>query len=83
MASAPLSNNSSGAVSIPLAMALMTAVLPYDKLASIVNASILTNQTEVLGLLSAMSYAFYVLAFINTLGAIASIFREPKHQSDA
>jgi EmrB/QacA subfamily drug resistance transporter len=70
----------SNAVSIPLAIALMTTVLPYDKLASIVNVSILTNQEEVWGLLSAMSYAFYALACINAIGAIASIFRESKRQ---
>jgi EmrB/QacA subfamily drug resistance transporter len=67
--------SSANAVGIPLAMALMTSVLPYDKLASIVNADILSNKMEVLGLLHAMSYAFYALAFINLLGAIASTFR--------
>ena len=72
--------NSTMAISIPLAMTLMTTVLPYDKLASIVNASTLANQEGVSGLLPAMSYAFYVLAFINLLGAIASIFREPEQK---
>jgi hypothetical protein len=72
--------NSTYAISIPLAMTLMTTVLPYDKLASIVNASILANQEEVIGLLPAMSYAFYVLAFINLLGVIASIFGVPEQE---
>ena len=75
--------NSSIATSIPLAMALMTVVMPYDKLASIVNVSTLGNQPETLGLLSAINYAFYALAIINALGAIASTFRESKHKTES
>jgi hypothetical protein len=58
-------------------------VMPYDKLASIVNVSTSANQQETLGLLSAISYAFYALAIINALGAIASIFRESKHKAES
>lgn len=72
--------NSSLAASIPLAMALMTLMMPYDKLASIVNASILTDQHEAIGLLSAMSYAFYALALINVLGVVASVSRGSRHK---
>jgi EmrB/QacA subfamily drug resistance transporter len=68
--------NTSIVTGIPLAMTLMTAVLPYDKLASIVNVSTLSNQREALGLLSAITLAFYALAFINSLGIIASIFEK-------
>lgn len=67
--------NTSITVSIPLVMTLMTLVLPYDQLASIVSASMLTNREEVLRLLSALSYAFYALAFINLVGVFASMFR--------
>jgi EmrB/QacA subfamily drug resistance transporter len=72
--------NSSSAISIPLAMVLMSAVLPYDQLASIVSASVLANEGEILATLSAISHAFYALAFINALGAVASVFRESKHE---
>jgi EmrB/QacA subfamily drug resistance transporter len=73
--------NSSIVMSIPLAMALMTAALPYDKLANIVNVNLLTDAVEMQGLLAAMTCAFYGLAFINALGAFASIFRETKQKS--
>jgi GH18 family chitinase len=72
--------NTSLAMSIPLAMALMTAALPYDKLANIVNINLLTDAVEMRGLLAAMTYAFYGLAFINALGAFTSIFRESKQK---
>jgi hypothetical protein len=59
-------------------MALMTTVLPYTKLATIVNASLLTNIEDVQGLISAMSQSFYILAFLNGLAVVASLFREPR-----
>lgn len=65
------------AISIPLAMTLMTAVLPYNKIADIILASTL-HKEEVLEILPPMSFAFYGLALINALGVIASIFREPR-----
>lgn len=67
-------------MSIPLAMALMTTALPYEKLAYIVNVNTLTDAVDMHGLLSAMRYAFYGLAFINAIGAFASIFRETKQK---
>jgi MFS family permease len=72
--------NTSIALSIPLAMALMTAVLPYDELANIVNVNLLTDAVQMRGLLAAMMYAFYGLAFINALGTFASVFRESKQE---
>jgi EmrB/QacA subfamily drug resistance transporter len=68
--------NTSIAIGIPLAMALMTVVLSYDKLAFIVNVNTLGNREDTLGLLNAVTHAFYALAFINALGAIASAFSE-------
>jgi EmrB/QacA subfamily drug resistance transporter len=73
--------NSSIVMSIPLAMALMTTALPYGKLAYIVNVNTLTDTVETQGLLSAITYAFYGLAFINALGAFASTFNESKQKS--
>ena len=49
--------NTSGAVSIPLALSLMTAVIPYDRLAVVVGASTLGNPQEALQLLDAIRYA--------------------------
>lgn len=73
--------NSSIALSIPLAMALMTMALPYEKLAYIVKINTLTDAVETQGLLSAMTYTFYGLAVINAIGAFASTFRESKYKS--
>lgn len=70
--------NTSSVISIPLALVLMTAVMPYDKLAVVVSATTLGSQQEVLELLDALRYAFYAFAIINLLGVIASVLRGPR-----
>ena len=70
--------NTSGVISIPLALALMTAVMPYDKLSVVVSATTLGSQFEVLQLLDAIRYAFYAFAMINGLGVIVSFLRGPR-----
>ena len=70
--------NTSSVVSIPLALTLMTAVMPYDRLAIVVSASTLGNSQEVLQLLGAIKYAFYAFAAINGLAVIVSALRGPK-----
>lgn len=74
--------NSSMVVSIPLALSLMTAVMPYDRLAVVVSASTLGNSEEVLQLLGAIRYAFYAFAAINALGVIVSFLRGPRRSSE-
>lgn len=70
--------NTSSVVSIPLALTLMTVVMPYDRLAVVVSASTLGNSQEVLQLLGAIKYAFYAFAAINGLAVIVSALRGPK-----
>jgi EmrB/QacA subfamily drug resistance transporter len=70
--------NTSSVVSIPLALALMTAVMPYDKLAIVVSATSMGSQQETLQLLDAIRYAFYAFAVINALGVIVSFLRGPR-----
>jgi hypothetical protein len=70
--------NTSSVVSIPLALSLMTVVMPYDKLSVVVSASTLGNSVEILQLLGAVRYAFYAFALINGLTIIVSGLRGPK-----
>lgn len=70
--------NTSGVLSIPLALTLMTAVMPYDQLAVVVSATTLGSQLEVLQLLDAIRYAFSAFAIINGLGVIVSFLRGPR-----
>ena len=70
--------NTSMVVSIPLALTLMTAVMPYDRLAVVVSATTLGSRLEVLQLLDAIKYAFYAFAAINGLAVIASFLRGPR-----
>jgi EmrB/QacA subfamily drug resistance transporter len=67
-------NNASNAVSIPLAMALMTVILPYDRLATVVTATLIAHE-EIPSLLAAMSYAFYGLFILNAAAVVASVLR--------
>lgn len=67
--------NSSSVVSIPLALTLMTAVMPYDKLAVAVSATSLGSQQEVLELLAAIKYAFIAFAVMNAFGVVVSFLR--------
>ncbi len=73
--------NTSGVVSIPLALALMTAVMPYDQLAVAVNATTLNNPLEVMRLLDALRHAFYAFAAINGIGVIVSHLRGSRQRS--
>ena len=73
--------NISQSVSIPLTLTLMTAVMPYDKLAVVVSATTLSNSLEVLDLLGAIRYGFFAFAVINGLGVIPSILRGPRTNS--
>ncbi len=70
--------NTSGVLSIPLALTLMTAVMPYDRLAVVVSAATLGSQLEVQQLLEAIRYAFYAFAVINGLGIVVSFLRGPR-----
>lgn len=67
--------NTSSVISIPLALSLMTAIMPYDRLAVVVSASTLNNPQEVLQLLDAIRYAFYAFAAVNALAVIVSFLR--------
>ena len=73
--------NTSNVVSIPLALSLMTAVMPYDRLAVVVGASTLGNPQELLQLLDAIRYAFYAFAAVNVLAVIVSFLRGPREAS--
>ncbi len=70
--------NSSNVISIPLALTLMTTVMPYAKLSVVVNSTTLSNSDEILQLLGAIKYAFFSSAFISGLGILASSMRGPK-----
>lgn len=74
--------NTSMVVSIPLALTLMTVLMPYDRLAFVVSATTLGSQLEVLQLLDAIKYAFYGFAFINGLAVIVSFLRGPRTDSE-
>jgi len=67
--------NTSSVVSIPLALVLMTVVMPYNELASVVSATTLGNVSDVMQLLSAIRYSFVAFAVINGLGVVASALR--------
>ena len=70
--------NTSSVVSIPLALTLMTAVMPYDKLAVVVSLTSLSNQQNVVQLFDAIQYAFYAFAIVNAFGVIVSYLRGSK-----
>ncbi len=70
--------NTSSVLSIPLALAFMTAVMPYDRLSVVVSATALGSQLEALQLLDAIRYAFYAFAAINGLAVIVSFLRGPR-----
>ncbi len=70
--------NTSMVVSIPLALSIMTAVMPYDKLAVVVSATTLGSQTEILELLDAIKYAFYAFGVINAIAVVVSFLRGQK-----
>jgi EmrB/QacA subfamily drug resistance transporter len=67
--------NTSSVVSIPLALTLMTAVMPYNQLASVVSVTTLGSQSEVMLLLSAIRYSFFAFAVINGVGVVVSFLR--------
>jgi hypothetical protein len=67
--------NASMVVNIPLALALMTAVMPYDRLAVVVSATTLGNQSEVLKLLDAIRHSSYAFAVVNGFAVIVSFLR--------
>ena len=73
--------NTSNVVTIPMALSLMTAVMPYDRLAVVVGASTLGNPQEPLQLLDAIRYAFYAFAALNVLAVIVSFLRGPREAS--
>ncbi len=73
--------NTSMVVSIPLALALMTAVMPYDRLAVVVTATTLGSQSEVLQLLDAIRYSFYAFAAINGFAVIVSFLRGERQRT--
>jgi hypothetical protein len=60
----------------------MTAVMPYDMLAVVVNASTLGNPEEVLQLLAAIRYTFYAFSAVNAVGVIISFLRGPRGSSE-
>ena len=70
--------NTSSVVSIPLTLSMMTLVMPYDRLADIVDASRLGEVAEVAQLLGAIRYAFYAFAAINGFAVIVSALRGPR-----
>jgi len=67
--------NTSGVVSIPLALAFMTVVIPYDQLSIIISQPALETAAEALALLDALRYAFYSFAVINAIAVIISYLR--------
>jgi EmrB/QacA subfamily drug resistance transporter len=67
--------NTSSVISIPLALTLMTIVMPYDRLSVVVNATALGDAQEIAQLLNAVRYAFYSFAAINGLAVIVSALR--------
>jgi len=70
--------NTSMVVSIPLALTLMTIVMPYDKLALAVNAGSLSSQQDILQLLKAIRYSFYAFAIVNGVAVVISSLRGPR-----
>jgi MFS family permease len=70
--------NTSMVVSIPLALTLMTIVMPYDKLALAVNAGSLSSQQDILQLLNAIRYSFYAFAIVNGVAVVISSLRGPR-----
>ncbi len=70
--------NTSAVLSVPIAITIMVAVLPYNELATIANATTLGSLDEVQLLLQAISRTFLVLAVINGLAVVASILRGPR-----
>ena len=74
--------NTSSVVSLPLALSIMTVVMPYDRLADIVNATELGEVAEVMQLLGAIRYAFFAFAAVNGLAVIVSALRGPRQSED-
>ena len=74
--------NTSSVVSIPLALVLMTAIMPYNELVSIVSATSFGNTTDVIQLLSAIKYSFVAFAVINGAGIVTSALRGSDGKAD-
>ncbi len=72
--------NTSIVASIPIAMALMTAAIPYEKLITIIGGNQLSPQ-DLSGFLAGMQHAFLVFAAITLVSAVFSALRGPSNSN--
>ncbi len=64
-------------LSVPLSLALMTLVMPYDRLSQIVSSSQLLSSNELPAFLHAINRACLILGVIILLAIIPSLLRDP------
>jgi nitrate/nitrite transporter NarK len=70
-------NTTGGVLSVPLSLLLMTVIMPYDRLSSIVGSTQLTNPGEMAQFLHAINFACVVLGAIILVAIIPSMMRGP------
>jgi MFS family permease len=71
-------NQTGGVLSVPLALALMTLVMPYSKLSLIVGNKQLADPNDVITFANAINHACLILGFVVLLAIIPSLLRGPK-----
>ncbi|MGQ9639490.1 MAG: MFS transporter [Candidatus Bathyarchaeia archaeon] len=65
-------------VSIPLSLAFMTLGMPYDKLSQLSGGAVTLRPQDLPTFLSALHYAFLILALVTLTAILPSILRGPK-----
>jgi hypothetical protein len=65
-------------MSIPVSLILMTFVMPYDKLSTIVGSSQVLGPLELSEFLAAINFACLILGIIVALAIIPSLLRGPQ-----
>jgi EmrB/QacA subfamily drug resistance transporter len=65
-------------VSLPLSLAFMTLGMPYDRLTQLSGGTSNLAATDISAFLSALHYAFYLLAIVTLLAVVPSVLRGSK-----
>ena len=66
-------NNTANLISVPLVTALMTIVLPYERVLGIVTGVPFTSEVEILSFMRAISFSMFVLAFPSFLAIVPNL----------
>jgi len=66
-------NNTANLISVPLVTALMTIVLPYERVLGIVTGVPFTSEVEILSFMRAISFSMLILAFPSFLATVPNL----------